>query len=202
MSPADWRALIEALLDGRLSAEAFERRFMEAWRARRGPLHPAIETLYHAVAAFTAAQAGRTEYDADETDLRQAARAALNELREDAGAPTRTYDRARAREEMRRFEIRMNRVVSVGCLIIFVWLALVALQWFAVADQIRSVLGWSTAPAAMLGFFVAFVPILGNAVAFFGATDVWHWPWWVAALVFFAAPAATFLSGWRRWRRR
>ena len=90
MSPADWRALIEALLDGRLSAEAFERRFMEAWRVRRGSLHPAIETLYHAVAAFTAAQAGRTEYDADETDLRQAARAALNELREDTGAPTRT----------------------------------------------------------------------------------------------------------------
>ena len=37
-------------------------------------------------------------------------------------------------------------------------------------------------------------------LAFAGATQE-GWPTWAAALVFFAAPAITILSGWSRWRR-
>ncbi|MGE0045451.1 MAG: colicin immunity domain-containing protein [Hyphomonadaceae bacterium] len=203
MSPAEWRALIEAFMDGRLSAEAFVRRFLEARTAalRAGARLPgAIETLHHIVDEYVSGQQAANEYEPDETQLRQGARIALAELREDGAAPTRTYDRARAREDMRRFQIRVNQLAGVGCLIALAWLALCALQWFAVADQIRSYLGWSTAPAAVIGFVLAFIPIVGNVIAFFGAKDVWEWPVWAAAVVFFAAPAATFLSGWHRWR--
>jgi hypothetical protein len=53
--------------------------------------------------------------------------------------------------------------------------------------------------------FVAFTPIVGSIVAFLGATDVWRWANWVAALVFLVAPTLTLLGGvdrWRRWRGR
>jgi len=44
------------------------------------------------------------------------------------------------------------------------------------------------------------IPIVGNVLAFLDATQFNDWPWWLAALVFFAAPAATMISGWSRWR--
>ena len=62
-------------------------------------------------------------------------------------------------------------------------------------------LGFSAWPSAFIGFFLAFVPVVGNILAFIDATEIRHWPTWLAALVFFAAPLATMLSGWSRWRR-
>jgi hypothetical protein len=52
----------------------------------------------------------------------------------------------------------------------------------------------------VLGFFLAFVPIVGNVLAFLGWTER-DLPALVGAVIFFAAPAATLLSGWWRWRR-
>jgi hypothetical protein len=197
MSLAEWRALVEAFVEGRLSAEAFERRFMEAY-AR--PVPPAIETLFYAVEAFARQQDGRTEHDADETELKQAARVALRELREDTAAPTRTYDRARTREEFSRFQIRMQRLAGIGCFIVLAWVALCILQIYYVSELIQGALGWGAWPSAIVGFFLAFIPIVGNILAFMGATRE-GWETWIAAIVFFAAPAATILSGWGRWRR-
>ncbi|MGE0828743.1 MAG: colicin immunity domain-containing protein [Hyphomonadaceae bacterium] len=205
MSPAEWRALIEAYLDGRLSADAFERRFLDAWRDERDrhlPTHPAIETLFYVVEAFTQDQTNRNEYDADETELRQAARIALAELRE--AAPTRTYDRARAREEMGRFQVRVQQIAGIGCAIALAWFALCILQIYFVSEQIQHALHWGAWPSAFAGFFLAFVPIVGNLLAYFGATGA-GWPPLIAGIVFFAAPAAAFISGlwrWRRWRAR
>jgi hypothetical protein len=56
-------------------------------------------------------------------------------------------------------------------------------------------------PSAFIGFFLAFVPIVGNVLAFLDAVQLRNWAWPLAAIVFFAAPAITMVSGWSRWRR-
>jgi hypothetical protein len=101
---------------------------------------------------------------------------------------------------MRRFEIRVQRLAGLGCLIAFVWVALCVLQINYVIEWIYANAIPSVWLSSVIGFFLAFVPVIGNLLAFLGATQE-GWPVWVAALIFFAAPAATLISGWTRWRR-
>jgi len=206
MSPAEWRALLEAFVNGRISADAFHRRFFEGWHASgSGSRVPAaIETLFMTVEAYSEDPELRNSYSASEEEMLAAARKALAELREAGAGLTgaRTYDRARTREDMRRFQVSLSRLAGLGCFIALAWIGLCLLQIFAVSDQIQSVLEWPAALATLAGVVLAFVPIVGNIIAFFGATDVWGWETWIAAVVFFAAPAATLLSGWLRWWRR
>lgn len=201
MTTAEWRALIEAYLDGRLSAEAFMRRFIEAWEAGAA-LPRAIVDLQPLVEAFEAEiAAAREEGAANEDPLRQAARRALANLGEEAMAAPHTFDRTRAREDMRRFQIQMSGCAGMGCVIALAWVGLCVLQVYFVSEWIQGELGWGAWPSAFAGFFLAFVPILGNVLAFLGATQE-GWPPLIAALVFFAAPAVTMFSGWSRLRRR
>ncbi len=201
MTPADWRALIEAYLDGRLSAEAFMRRFIEAWQHSPAPIPGAIQRLQPHVEAFEAeVNAAREEGAVNDDELRQAARRALVNLGDDVPVSPHTFDRTRAREEVRRFEIRMKRLAGLGCLIAFIWVALCVLQINYVIEWLYANAIQSVWLSAVIGFFLAFVPIVGNLLAFLGATQA-GWPIWVAALIFFAAPAATLISGWTRWRR-
>lgn len=201
MTIADWRALIEAYLDGRLSAEAFMRRFIEAWRAG-GPVPPAVAGLQPHVEALEAeVDEAREEGAVNDDELRHAAQRALANLAEEATVAPHTFDRTRAREEMRRFEIRVQRLASVGCFIALAWAILSLLQIVFVSEWVQHEWGWSAWPSAFVGFFLAFVPVVGNVLAFIDATEIRGWPAWLAAIVFFAAPAATFLSGWSRWRR-
>jgi len=201
MTNADWRALIEAYLDGRLSAEAFMRRFIEAWQNSRAAIPHAIATLQPHVEAFEAQVAEEREEGAvSDDELRQAAQRALTNLGEDTTVSPHTFDRTRAREDMRRFEIRVQRLAGLGCLIAFIWVALCVLQINYVIEWIYSNAVPNVWLSAIIGFFLAFVPVIGNLLAFLGATQE-GWPIWVAALIFFAAPAATLFSGWTRWRR-
>jgi len=200
----EWRALLEAFVGRRIGPDAFQRRFLEGWRTARAgseTIPQAIASLYDLVQAYDADSESRAANTPDEAELEQAARRTLAELRDDAPT-TRTYDRARAREEMRRFQFEMRQVVGAGCAIALAWFALCLLQIFAVSDEIQHLLGWPAVAATITGLVLAFVPIIGNVLAFFGAKDVWDWPAWLAAIVFFAAPAVTLLSGWARWRRR
>jgi len=202
VTPGDWRALIEAYLDGRLSAEAFMRRFVDAWRAARGAVPQAIAILQPAVEAFESqVNDAREEGVVNDDELRQAAQRALANLSEEAGgvAP-HTFDRTRAREEMRRFQLHMSGCAGVGCLIAALWVGLCVLQIYYVSEWIQEAFGWGAWPSAVVGFVLAFVPIIGNVLAFLGATQE-GWEAWLAAIVFFAAPAATMLSGWSRYRR-
>jgi hypothetical protein len=199
VTPADWRALIEAYLDSRLSAEAFMRRFVEAWTAG-GPLPRAIEILQPHVEAFEAhLNETREEGAVSDDELRQAAHRALANLGEEPTVAPHTFDRTRAREEMRRFRVQMTGCAGVGCVIAFAWVALCVLQIYFVSEWIQQAFDWGAWPSAVLGFFLAFVPVIGNVLAFLGATQE-GWPVWLAAVVFFAAPAATMLTGWSRWR--
>lgn len=203
MTPADWRALIEAYLDGRLSAEAFMRRFVEAWRASGGRSPPAVAGLQPTVEAFEAAVLEAQEDGAvNDDELRQAAQRALANLSEDA--PTvapHTFDRTRAREEFRRFQVQATGCAGIGCVIALIWVALCVLQIYFVSEWIQEAFDWGAWPSAVAGFILAFVPIVGNILAYLGATQE-GWPPWIAAIVFFAAPAATLISGWSRWRRQ
>jgi hypothetical protein len=201
MTSADWRALIEAYLDGRLSAEAFMRRFIEAWQTSRASIPNAVANLQSHVEAFEARVAEEREEGAvNDDELRQAAQRALSNLGEDTPVSPHTFDRTRAREDMRRFEIRVQRLAGIGCLIAFAWVALCVLQINYVIEWIYTNAIPNVWLSAVIGFFLAFVPVIGNLLAFLGAMQE-GWPVWVAALIFFAAPAATLLSGWTRWRR-
>ncbi len=207
MTPADWRALLEAFVDRRIGPDAFQRRFLEGWRANRDAhtANPrAIDALFDVVEAYNADYEQRRPTDSDEQELEEAARRALRDLKEEGAAPgvARTYDRARAREDVRRFQIRVNQLAGLGCLIALIWIGLCLLQWSAVSAEVQAVLHWSATPASLAGFILAFVPIVGSVIAFFGATDVWGWNPWLAGIIFFAAPAATIFSGWMRWWRR
>ena len=204
MTTAEWRALIEAYLDGRLSSEAFARRFLEAWNKGGQRAPRAIADFVFTVEAFDAdvLNAGE-EGQVNDDELRQGAQRALSNLREEEAsiAPgASTFDRARTREDMRRFSIQTSGCAGVGCVIAAIWLALCLLQIIFVSDYVQQTLGWSAWPSAFVGFILAFVPIVGNLLAFLDATQFKDWPWWLAALVFFAAPAATMISGWSRWR--
>lgn len=201
MTPADWRALIEAYLDGRLSAEAFMRRFVEAWQAARGGVPQAIAGLQPHVEAFEAqVNEAREEGAVNDDELRQAAERALYNLHEDISVAPHTFDRTRAREEIRRFRVQMTGCAGIGCAIALIWVALCVLQIYFVSEWIQQAFDWGAWPSAVVGFILAFVPVLGNVLAFLGATQE-GWPAWIAAIVFFAAPAATLFSGWTRWRR-
>ena len=80
MNAADWRALIEAYLDGRLSAEAFMRRFVEAWRQSEGGAPRAIADLNVVVEAFEAeVMAAMEDGQVNDDEMRRAAQNALAE---------------------------------------------------------------------------------------------------------------------------
>jgi hypothetical protein len=204
MSPADWRALIDAYLDGRLSAEAFARRFTDAWRTTRdagGSVPHAIRELLVTVESFESDMLEAGEEGAvNDDELRNATERARANLAEEPAVAPHTFDRTRAREEMRRFQFQMRGCAGMGCLIAAIWVALCVLQIYYVSEWIQEALGWGAWPSAVVGFVLAFVPIIGNVLAFLGATQE-GWETWIAAIVFFAAPAATLLSGWTRYRQ-
>lgn len=209
MSPADWRQLIAAYLDGRLSAHAFQRRFLEAYAAATMVPAP-IQRLYFVVEAYGGDPIARGHAVSDDDDLFRAAHGVVEELNEHLG-PERVEETVRGAELTERLDAAENRarraaftmgaVGTLGCAAIGVYVAIGVLQFFAVSDQIQSVLAWSAAPAALVGLLLAFIPVVGSIIAFFGAKDVWLWPWPVAAGVFFAFPAITYAAGWFGQRR-
>jgi hypothetical protein len=101
---------------------------------------------------------------------------------------------------MRRFQLQLRGCAGIGCVIALIWVALCVLQINFVIEWIHANWISNVWLAAIIGFFLAFVPIVGNVLAFLGATAA-GWPGWIAAIVFFAAPAVTIFSGWSRYRR-
>lgn len=211
MTPADWRQLVDAYLGGRLSADTFRRRFSEAFDAcvaARIGVPRAIQQLYFTVDAYGGDPMGRGHDVTDDADLIAAAKAAMREL---AGEPALEADprvsEAERVEAAKTTERRSRRAVYTlgaigfaGCLVALAWVAVVALQFFAASAQVQSLTNWGPGPSAVAGLVLAVIPIVGSVTAFFGAMDVWNWPWWGAALVFFAFPALTYAGAIQRWR--
>ena len=177
------------------------RRFVDAWRSARGVVPRAIAAMQSHVEAFEA-QVNEVREDGavNDDELRQAAQRALSNLDEEPTVAPHTFDRTRAREDMRRFHIQMRGCATAGCLFMLIWVGLCVLQIYFVSEWIQAEFGWGAWPSAVIGFILAFVPVIGNVLAFLGATQE-GWSPWIAAIVFFAAPAVTLLSGWSRYRQ-
>jgi hypothetical protein len=178
------------------------RRFQQAWNDEHGRAPRPIADLQVHVEAFEAdVMDAQEDGRVNDDELRRAAQSALAELRDEPPLSPHTFDRTRAREDIRRFTFQMTGCAGAGCAIAAIWVGLCLLQIVFVSEYVQHELGMSAWPSAFIGFFLAFVPIVGNVLAFIDATEIRHWPTWAAAIVFFAAPAATMISGWSRWRR-
>ena len=98
---------------------------------------------------------------------------------------------------MRRFRIQVSGCAGMGCVIALVWVALCVLQInYREQSRSRTMFGWDAWPSAFVGFFLAFVPIIGNVLAYPGRPQNAAGRLALAAIVFFAAPAVALLSGW------
>jgi Bacterial self-protective colicin-like immunity len=78
VTPADWRSLIEQYLTDDIDADSFKDDFLEAWKTaleEKSKIPAVVENLYTTVEAFSA------DGDDAETELREAAELALEELK-------------------------------------------------------------------------------------------------------------------------
>lgn len=74
----------------------------------------------------------------------------------------------------------------IGMLIFFV---MGIVQWVATYDGLVHWIGLHWLLAGALSLFLAYLPLVGSIVGFFGALKIWGWEWWQAGLLFFGVPA-------------
>ena len=58
---------------------------------------------------------------------------------------------------------------------------------FQLAAGVAGVQAWLGLPASLaflLSMFIAWVPLAGTALGYFGAISAWGWPWWKSAMFF------------------
>lgn len=211
MTPAAWSELIDSYVSGRLSADSFKRRFSEAFGAaiaRRAAVPASVQELAYVVDAYAGDPMARGHDVADDADLMRAARAALASI--GAGATTTSppprpefegpihapVDPAEVEAQMRHAAGRIRTTMALGCGLGLAYLAIMALQVFAIADQVQNLTGIGAVLSSIAAVFLTFIPIVGGVIAYFGATDVWKWSHWIAGLLFIVAPFATLLLGW------
>jgi hypothetical protein len=60
-------------------------------------------------------------------------------------------------------------------------------QLAAATAGLKAWLGIPAALAFFLSLFVAWAPLVGTTLGFFGAVSVWGWSWWKAGIVFFGS---------------
>ncbi len=207
MGEGQWRELIESYVAGRLSADSFKRRFLEAFAASR--LVPqAIQDLYFTVEAYAGDPTGRGNDVADDAGLMVAARRALLRLapNPDATAPPPPRMEEPPRAAGPRGPLRAPPALAaglgLGCLLIGAWIGVGILQVFAIAAQMNSLLRLGEVLSTVAAFVLTFVPVVGSVVAFFGAKDVWQWSPLAAGLVFLVLPIAAQTFSILSWRRR
>ena len=82
---------------------------------------------------------------------------ALANLSEEPSVTPHTFDRTRAREDMRRFQIQMRGCAGIGCLIALAWVALCLLQVFVVIEWVQRSFDWPALPSTIFGAVLAFV---------------------------------------------
>lgn len=62
-------------------------------------------------------------------------------------------------------------------------------QWFALVDGLREVLGWPSFLCWLVALFFAWIPVVGAAAGIWGARVAWGWDWPPAFALFFGVPA-------------
>jgi hypothetical protein len=225
MTPAQWAELIESYVAGRLSADSFKRRFTEAFGAAvaaRARAPAGVQELAYVVEAYAGDPTARGHDVSDDHDMRGAAIAALRDLGAFAEGPGAAHTPPPPREDVRiesidpealRRQARttaytVGAIGAAGCGLALLYIGIGIVQLFAVAEQIQRVTDWGPVVATLGGFLLAFIPVVGGVIAYFGATDGWGWSNLVAGLVFFAFPITILLIGffqrhlWYRGGRR
>ncbi|MBU6406548.1 MAG: hypothetical protein KGS44_05335 [Alphaproteobacteria bacterium] len=203
MDEGQWRDLIESYVAGRLSADSFKRRFLEAFAASRlAP--PAIQDLFFTVDAYGGDPLSRGHDVADDAALTIAARRCLLHLAPSANASTPPPQQpgVGSPRPALRAPPGVAAGLGLGCLLIALWAAVGVLQLFAIAEQVDRVTALGPVISTLSASVLTFVPILGSVVAFFGAKDGWHWAPWAAALVFLALPITAQTLSVLTWRGR
>jgi hypothetical protein len=83
------------------------------------------------------------------------------------------------------------RVAVIFPLLMFVLMGLI--QLFAVYAEIESVTHIWKIAALYLASIITYIPIIGNVCGFFGAKNVWDWPWRRAAALYIGLPVFMLL---------
>lgn len=74
---------------------------------------------------------------------------------------------------------------SLRLVVMLAYLFVGLVQFFAIWDGAAHWLGVGEFFGFILAAIAAYIPVAGNILGFFGATDIWGWDWWWAALMFF-----------------
>jgi hypothetical protein len=82
---------------------------------------------------------------------------------------------------------------TAGCLPQLAFMVWGLVQLSAVYAQVRSFTHLPGFLSGMASLALTYLPLIGGVVGFFGAKDVWGWPWWQAALLYFGAPLGLLL---------
>jgi MFS family permease len=210
MTEAQWRELIDSYVAGRLSADSFKRRFLEAFSAQR--LVPsAIQDLFFVVDAYGGDPMGRGHDVTDDAQLMVAARRALLGLAPPETASSgpgprpagpQTPPPGVAGRPPLGVPPRLAAGIGMGCAVAATWAAVGILQVFAIAEQVDRVAHLGPVLSTVAAFVLTFIPVVGSVIAFFGAMDGWQWAPWLAGLVFLALPLTFQLGSLLAWRSR
>ena len=69
------------------------------------------------------------------------------------------------------------------------------IQFFAIIAGIKAWLGFPTILAVLVALLTTYFPVVGQALGVYGAINVWHWPWWLAVILFFGTLIFVFAAG-------
>ena len=83
--------------------------------------------------------------------------------------------------------------VMLGCLPMVLFIVFGLVQYTAITAQLESFAHIGGFWGGALSWALTYFPIVGSIVGFFGARDVWGWPWWQAALLYFGIPTGFLL---------
>ena len=79
----------------------------------------------------------------------------------------------------------MRALSSFGPIVQIALLIVGALQWFALFVGVEQWLEWGWLLSAIIALLLDGIPLIGNILTYVGATEVWGWPWYWAALLAF-----------------
>ena len=78
---------------------------------------------------------------------------------------------------------------------------LIVIQFFAIWDGAEVWWGFNIVLAAIVGLLLAWIPVVGSAIALWAALDIWRWDWWWAVALFVGPWIAILLIAMIRGRR-
>ncbi len=89
----------------------------------------------------------------------------------------------------------LTKGVELAVIGALIFLVMGIFQWMATYDGLVHWVGLHWLLAGALSLFLGYFPLVGSILGFLGATKVWGWEWWQAALLYFGIPAVGLAIG-------